>query len=81
MHRLLLLPPTKASRKYGSRGEDVQALQERLIELGYLDGTADGIYGNMTTEAVKQAQQAMDMEQTGIADAVFQQHLYANHAQ
>ncbi len=69
------------SLEYGSRGETVQALQERLIELGYLDGTADGIYGNMTTEAVKQAQQAMNMEQTGIADVVFQQHLYANHAQ
>ena len=69
------------SLEYGSRGEAVQALQERLIELGYLDGTADGIYGNMTTEAVKQAQQAMNMEQTGIADAVFQQHLYVNHAQ
>lgn len=67
--------------EYGSRGENVQALQERLIELGYLDGTADGIYGNMTTEAVKQAQQAMNMEQTGIADEFFQQHLYADHAQ
>lgn len=67
--------------EYGSRGEAVQVLQERLIELGYLDGIADGIYGNMTTEAVMRAQQAMNMEQTGIADAVFQQHLYANHAQ
>ena len=69
------------SLEYGSCGEAVQDLQERLIGLGYLDDTADGIYGNMTTEAVKQAQQAMDMEQTGIADAVFQQYLYANHAQ
>lgn len=69
------------SLEYGSRGEAVQALQERLIELGYLDGIADGIYGNMTAEAVKRAQQAMNMEQTGIADAVFQQYLYANHAQ
>lgn len=69
------------SLEYGSRGEAVQALQERLIELGYLDGTADGIYGNMTTEAVMRAQQAMNMEQTGIADAVFQQYLYANHTQ
>lgn len=69
------------SLEYGTRGEAVQSLQERLIELGYLGGTADGIYGNMTTEAVKQAQQAMNMEQTGIADEFFQQHLYADHAQ
>ena len=69
------------SLEYGSRGEAVQALQECLIELGYLDGITDGIYGNMTAEAVKRAQHAMNMEQTGIADAVFQQYLYANHAQ
>lgn len=61
----------------GSRGEAVQVLQERLIELRYLSGTADGIYGNMTTEAVRLAQQAFDMEPTGTADAVFQQALYS----
>ena len=29
----------------GSRGENVTKVQKRLIQYDYLDGTADGIYG------------------------------------
>ena len=39
----------------GSRGDNVQALQERLIELGYLDDDADGIFGPNTEAAVRAA--------------------------
>ena len=32
----------------GSRGENVTKVQKRLIQYDYLDGTADGIYGEET---------------------------------
>ncbi len=35
-------------------GSATQRLQEKLIQLGYLDGRADGFYGAKTQEAVKQ---------------------------
>ena len=36
----------------GMEGNDVYAAQERLIELGYLDGVADGVFGTETQAAV-----------------------------
>lgn len=60
----------------GSRGEDVIALQTRLIELGYLNDDADGIFGPNTEAAVRAARQAADMEDSGAADDDFQHLLY-----
>lgn len=37
----------------GSRGENVTKVQKRLIQYGYLSGTADGRYGEKTREAVE----------------------------
>lgn len=37
----------------GSSGSKVRTLQNRLIELGWLEGTADGSYGHATEYAVK----------------------------
>ena len=37
----------------GSRGENVTKVQKRLIQYDYLDGTADGIYGEETAAAVR----------------------------
>lgn len=48
----------------GSRGEAVRALQERLIELGYLNDDADGIFGPNTQYAVR-------LLQTDLADRGF----------
>lgn len=45
-----------ATLAQGSRGEEVSALQKRLIELRLLDGKADGLYGPKTAEAVKRFQ-------------------------
>ena len=36
----------------GSTGQDVQSLQEALIELGFLTGKADGIFGDSTEKTV-----------------------------
>ena len=64
----------------GSKGEEVRALQERLIELGYLSGNADGSFGNKTAEAVRSFQEAANLDQTGIADAETQIALFAEDA-
>lgn len=37
----------------GSRGENVTRVQKRLIQYGYLTGTADGRYGEKTRDAVE----------------------------
>ena len=60
----------------GLVGDAVVAMQARLIELGYLTGTADGTFGAMTEEAIRKAQEAFGMEVNGIADNAFQQKLY-----
>lgn len=77
-------PPTEEelmARRYpplkrGDRGEGVKRLQQALIDLGYLDDTADGSYGPKTADAVSAAQQAFGMEADGIASALFQARLY-----
>lgn len=60
----------------GIKSDEVAAMQARLIELGYLTGTADGNFGPMTEEAIRAAQEAFGMEPTGIADNAFQQRLF-----
>ncbi len=40
----------------GDRNDEVKALQERLVELGYLSDTADGIFGSNTESAIRAAQ-------------------------
>ncbi|MCL4517270.1 MAG: peptidoglycan-binding protein [Firmicutes bacterium] len=51
----------------GDKGEDVRALQTRLIELGYAVGAADGIYGFMTEDAVRDLQKEFRLRIDGIA--------------
>ena len=52
---------------YGSRGNDVIRLQKKLIELGYLKGEADGIYGRDTEKAVGDFQYMHALKRDGIA--------------
>ena len=56
---LLLVPGQRAaaaSLKQGSSGAEVKRLQQNLIGLGFLEGTADGRFGAMTPEAVRDFQ-------------------------
>ena len=53
----------------GSKGEEVKSAQQRLIELNYLKGSADGSFGNMTASAVKDYQIAAGLPVTGEIDA------------
>ena len=62
----------------GSKGEAVTRLQLALREQGYYNGKADGGFGPMMVEAVKKAQKAFGLEETGIADVAFQQHLFGS---
>jgi len=60
----------------GSDGNHVMALQEALIELGFLRGTADGVYGNATAQAVMALQRMNDYPITGVADANLQAFIF-----
>ena len=54
----------------GDSGEEVTRLQEKLIELEYLQGEATGIYDEATEEAVKTFQRMNGLLVTGKADSV-----------
>ena len=58
--------PTDTVLKYGSRGDAVKAMQQRLVELGYL-AAADGIYGTKTYNAVVAFQKRNSLTSDGIA--------------
>ena len=51
---------TYSSLKKGSKGTEVSTLQQRLIELYYLDGSASGKYDSATQKAVKAFQKMLD---------------------
>lgn len=53
----------------GSRGEDVAEVQRMLIALGFLNDDADGIYGKLTAQAVKDFQTSVSVPATGEVDA------------
>jgi N-acetylmuramoyl-L-alanine amidase len=46
-------------------GEDVRSLQERLLEMGYDVGRADGVYGARTARAVAQFQREVGLASDG----------------
>ena len=49
------------------RGNDVKLLQQALITGGYLTGTADGVFGLQTEEAVKAFQKKQGLKEDGLA--------------
>ncbi len=55
--------------KYGSRGEEVYKIQQRLLSWGYYNGEVDGVYGWRTAEAVKRFQRKHGLTADGIAGA------------
>ncbi|MDR0897600.1 MAG: peptidoglycan-binding protein, partial [Oscillospiraceae bacterium] len=70
-------PSTFVILKKGDRGEDVRALQARLIELNYLSGKADGIFGSDTRNAVMAFQRRSNLTEDGKAGKVTQTLLYS----
>lgn len=60
----------------GMNGPEVKALQQALIELGFLNGDADGNFGSATEYAVINFQEKNTYPATGIMDANIQAFLY-----
>ena len=58
---------TSSIIRAGSSNSDVKKVQQRLKDLGYFTSSVDGIYGNLTTAAVKRYQSANNLVADGIA--------------
>jgi len=56
-----------AALREGSSGDDVATLQQKLTELGFDPGEADGVFGPSTTAAVMAFQQSKGLSADGIA--------------
>ena len=61
-------------------GAEVQDLQYRLRDLGIYDGDITGEYRSATVNAVKQVQELLGQEQTGIATLELQEIIYSSDA-
>ena len=54
----------------------VYLLQQKLIELGYMKGEPDGVYGQDCAKCVKAYQKDHGLEQTGVADVALQEQIF-----
>ena len=54
----------------------VYLLQQKLIELGYMKGEPDGVYGQDCAKCVKAYQKDHGLEQTGVADVALQEEIF-----
>lgn len=61
----------------GSSGDAVLALQQALVELGFLSGQTDGVFGEGTHNAVVAFQEKNSYPATGVVDANLQAFLYS----
>ena len=71
-------PPDAASDgklELGEGGDAVLALQNRLVELGYWLGSADGNYGQLTRQAVMAFQKAEGLGRDGVAGPITRERL------
>ena len=66
--------------KLGSSGSQVKILQNRLIFLGYLSGTADGEFGETTEAGVIAFQKRNDIYADGVAGPTTLSKLYSSSA-
>lgn len=75
------VPPTSqpeyTTLRPGNEGPRVQEMQEKLIELGFLEGKADGQYGPKTKEAVMAYQRRSGLKADGIAGKETLTRLYS----
>ena len=72
--------PQYTTLSKGDDSEDVRKMQQRLYDIGYLNDTADGKFGNNTQTAVKLFQQEAGLTVTGIADNETLVLLYSDDA-
>ncbi len=72
--------PTEKSLRMGMSGDRVAQVQERLIELGYLDSEVTGYYGEQTAKAVQRFQRAVGLSDDGVAGGITIDKLFASDA-
>lgn len=72
--------PTTTSLKKGSSGSSVRQVQQRLKTLGYLTGSADGDFGDVTEAAVIAFQQANGLTADGVVGTKTLEKLNSNSA-
>lgn len=63
----MLYSSVNALSQVGSQGQEVVSIQTKLIELGYLDGSADGVFGQQTKSALIEFQKDYGLTADGIA--------------
>ena len=61
--------------RLGDKGDEVTAIQQKLIELEYLEGEATGEYDEATEAAIRLFQQTHSLLVTGMADEVTRRFL------
>ena len=64
----------------GSKGDSVKKLQQALIDQGFLSGTADGIFGPKTEQAVIRFQQKNGLGADGLAGTRTQSVLFSGQS-
>ncbi|MGO4887962.1 peptidoglycan-binding protein [Anaerobacillus sp. MEB173] len=57
---------TRTFLSRGDQGDDVKELQKRLQELGFSPGPIDGIFGNLTFDALQRFQRSVNIQVDGI---------------
>ncbi len=72
--------PTAIYLSSGSSGESVRALQQKLIDLGFLEGGADGQFGKATRAAVIRFQKQHGLDDDGIVGEKTWQMLFSAEA-
>ena len=75
-----LSPVAGVSMQKGNTGEEVTALQNRLIELGYMKGPASGTYDTTTIGAIRSFQKKNGLKSNGTANAETREKLFAEDA-
>lgn len=71
-------PPRRNYLTIGDRGENVKAVQERLLQLGFFNSNPDGYFGENTRDWVYSFQQYYRLNPTGNVDAQTWQALGLN---
>ena len=73
-------PTLVALREKSQAANEVREVQQRLIDLGYLSGTADGIFGDRSASALKVFQALAGLKATGAMDDDTRKALFADDA-
>ena len=64
----------------GMKGDAVTKLQQRLLDLGYYDGTVNGLYDQITMNAVQYYQQLNGLAQDGICGKATYDSVFSKNA-